>query len=279
MSPAAYQFAQKAFSIAGNAACADCGTMEGLTWSSMVQGVGGTDGQHAVILCNECCGGHRSLGVHLSKPLSLKMDEWDEVLQTVLLETGNAALNAQFEVHPAAATSKPPPTAEVGTKHAYIRSKYEHRAFCEGGDGVLAAPLGTGASASSAAVTAGQVHAGIAIVRVLRGLDLVAADLNGKSDPYVKLKSGGKKVKTHIEKATLNPVWNETLQLNVESLAEPISVEVMDHDVIGMNDHLGTASINLSECTPNEATLLSLPLEGVSKGSLELEVTWCPLDP
>jgi classical protein kinase C len=43
-------------------------------------------------------------------------------------------------------------------------------------------------------------------------------DANGLSDPYVKLKlvpdSGGiTKQKTEIKKKTLNPVFNETIQL------------------------------------------------------------------
>ena len=76
--------------------------------------------------------------------------------------------------------------------------------------------------------TQGQTEpkAGMVIVRVLRATNLVAADLGGKSDPYLKLKAAGKKAKTSVVKATLNPEWNETLELRVDDLSQPISLEV-----------------------------------------------------
>lgn len=45
---------------------------------------------------------------------------------------------------------------------------------------------------------------------VKQGKGLLAADINGKSDPYAVIKIGDKQIhKTEIEKATLNPVWAE----------------------------------------------------------------------
>ena len=96
--------------------------------------------------------------------------------------------------------------------------------WSKGGDG----GGGDGGSGGGGWRTQGQTEpkAGMVIVRVLRATDLVAADLSGKSDPYVKLKASGKKAKTSVVKATLNPEWNETLELRVDDLSQPISLEV-----------------------------------------------------
>ena len=103
MTKEAWEFAQKVFAIAGNEVCADCGASELLTWASLLR----ADGGYGVVLCNECCGGHRSLGVHISQPLSLKMDEWGEEQRRLLLATGNRAVNQVYEVHEAAGLLKP----------------------------------------------------------------------------------------------------------------------------------------------------------------------------
>ncbi len=57
----------------GNDKCADCdgGTP---TWASINLGI---------MLCIECSGIHRSLGVHISKVRSVTLDDWDADLQKV----------------------------------------------------------------------------------------------------------------------------------------------------------------------------------------------------
>ena len=47
------------------------------------------------------------------------------------------------------------------------------------------------------------------LVTVKKAADLPAADSNGLSDPYVKMRLDEKTKKTHVQKRTLSPTWNE----------------------------------------------------------------------
>merc|ERR1712000_718221 len=48
-------------------------------------------------------------------------------------------------------------------------------------------------------------------LKLVKGVDLVAKDANGKSDPYVVVEFDGKKFKSPTIKSTLNPTWNHAL--------------------------------------------------------------------
>ena len=121
-------------------------------------------------------------------------------------------------------------------------------------------------------------HAGTITVRVLRATDLVAADKGGKSDPYMVVQAaGGKKAKTTVKKGTINPVWDETLELSVPDENAPIEFELWDHDKIGMNDSLGSAEIRLTQCAPGIPTALTVPLS--TQGAVQAVVTWEPAEP
>lgn len=82
---------------------------------------------------------------------------------------------------------------------------------------------------------------------LLKARNLKAKDINGKSDPYVKvwLQFGDKRIekrKTPIFKCTLNPVFNESFSFNVpwEKIREcSLDVMVMDFDNIGRNELIG----------------------------------------
>ena len=61
---------------------------------------------------------------------------------------------------------------------------------------------------------------GTVSVRVVRGTGLMAADRRGTSDPYVVVQpAGGKKAKTSAKKKTLDPEWDETLEMSVYDAA------------------------------------------------------------
>ena len=104
--------------------------------------------------------------------------------------------------------------------------------------GGLSSGLSRAAGGTGAAMRASTPQlAGTATVRVVRATGLLAADKGGTSDPYVVVQSaGGKKAKTSVKKKTLEPEWDETLDLTVPDLATPLSLTVMDYDKV---------------CTPN----------------------------
>ncbi|ELT91365.1 synaptotagmin 7 [Capitella teleta] len=82
---------------------------------------------------------------------------------------------------------------------------------------------------------------------IIKARELKAKDINGLSDPYVKvwMCHEGKKVekkKTTIKEKNLNPVFNESFIFNVpyENIRKTtLSISVMDYDRLGRNELIG----------------------------------------
>eukprot|EP01062_Namystynia_karyoxenos_P017525 TRINITY_DN16457_c0_g1_i2.p1 TRINITY_DN16457_c0_g1~~TRINITY_DN16457_c0_g1_i2.p1 ORF type:complete len:1674 (+),score=488.20 TRINITY_DN16457_c0_g1_i2:2249-7270(+) len=81
---------------------------------------------------------------------------------------------------------------------------------------------------------------------IYRAVDLRAGDADGLADPYVRVCFGGQVAETVYYDNTLNPTFNETLELLVRIPAwqlygvPPVVVEVWDHDAM-TDDCLGRA--------------------------------------
>jgi len=103
---------------------------------------------------------------------------------------------------------------------------------------------------------------GILTVKVIACSNLLPADTNGKSDPYVKLRLSGtkKQQQTKVQKATINPVFNEAIELPLLASAAQLDpspssvpgsyslqlmVTAMDKDKGRRDDFLGDVCINL----------------------------------
>uniref|UniRef100_A0AAY5L001 Arf-GAP with coiled-coil, ANK repeat and PH domain-containing protein n=1 Tax=Esox lucius TaxID=8010 RepID=A0AAY5L001_ESOLU len=101
--------------LPGNEYCCDCGQADP-RWASINLGV---------LLCIECSGIHRSLGVHCSKVRSLNLDSWEPELLKLMCELGNGVINHIYEGACEELGLKKPGQE----KEAWIKSKYVEKKF------------------------------------------------------------------------------------------------------------------------------------------------------
>ncbi|KAH7332485.1 hypothetical protein KP509_20G089800 [Ceratopteris richardii] len=153
-------------------------------------------------------------------------------------------------------------------------------------------------------------------IKVIKGTDLVVRDLF-RSDPYVKLSIGEHEAKTRVIRNDLNPTWNEELVLAVPDPPLPLKLFVFDKDIFKADDKMGDAEIDLRTlisaaklsaglvfqegmnvrkivATPENyfakdsvikfrdahiVQELTINLQHVEKGQIELELRWEPCNP
>uniref|UniRef100_UPI00358F9BC6 arf-GAP with coiled-coil, ANK repeat and PH domain-containing protein 1 isoform X2 n=1 Tax=Myxine glutinosa TaxID=7769 RepID=UPI00358F9BC6 len=119
----------------GNDRCCDCG-LNDPRWASINLGI---------VLCIECSGIHRSLGVHCSKVRSLTLDSWEPELLKLMCELGNLVINRIYEARvEEMGAKKPTASCTRQEKEAWIKAKYVDRKFLRPlGEGVLCNTGGT----------------------------------------------------------------------------------------------------------------------------------------
>uniref|UniRef100_A0A8C5PRT2 GIT ArfGAP 1 n=1 Tax=Leptobrachium leishanense TaxID=445787 RepID=A0A8C5PRT2_9ANUR len=163
--------------------CADCSAPDP-GWASINRGV---------VICDECCSVHRSLGRHISIVKHLRHSTWPSsllqmvhtlasngansiwehsLLDPAQIQSGRRKANPQDKLHP--------------TKSEFIRAKYQMLAFvhklpCRDDDGVTAKDLSKdkGTTPLHVAAKAGQILQ--AELLVVYGADPGAPDVNGRT--------------------------------------------------------------------------------------------------
>ncbi|XP_051506359.1 multiple C2 and transmembrane domain-containing protein 2 isoform X2 [Myxocyprinus asiaticus] len=116
---------------------------------------------------------------------------------------------------------------------------------------------------------------GLLQVKVIKATDLMAADLNGKSDPFCILELGNNRLQTHTIYKTLNPEWNKVFTLPVKDIHEVLEVTVFDEDGDKPPDFLGKVAIPLLSIHNGQQVACPLRKEnlgGLSKGTILLEL-------
>jgi len=247
------------------------------TWASTNLGV---------VFCIRCSGVHRKIGAHITKVLSLQIDSWSDAQLQHMETLGNSAVNAQLEASLPEGLKPDAATCTNQQLESYLRAKYELGSFKAGGDGRL--PEVAETLESDAAAKAAEEFVGLLIIRLLRGTDLPNMDLVGRTDAYATFLLGDRKCRSKAVRNSLNPVWNETLSLNVRSLKESLILKLYDEDRFGADTFIGQALLPLEDLTHDGQPMgFDLSLQQISaprrggggeRASVAVEITYNPLN-
>eukprot|EP00339_Tiarina_fusa_P004927 CAMPEP_0117026930 /NCGR_PEP_ID=MMETSP0472-20121206/19743_1 /TAXON_ID=693140 ORGANISM="Tiarina fusus, Strain LIS" /NCGR_SAMPLE_ID=MMETSP0472 /ASSEMBLY_ACC=CAM_ASM_000603 /LENGTH=482 /DNA_ID=CAMNT_0004734057 /DNA_START=39 /DNA_END=1487 /DNA_ORIENTATION=+ len=108
-------------------------------------------------------------------------------------------------------------------------------------------------------------------VRAIAGRNLVAADSNGFSDPYLIITAGKEKRKTQFIKKTLNPEWNESFNIPV-NLSDTLKLRCMDKDRYSTDDFIGEAELAFDGLVKDQETVQWVKLMKVPHGEIQIGI-------
>jgi hypothetical protein len=120
------------------------------------------------------------------------------------------------------------------------------------------------------------------VVRVFKAEGLAAADINGKSDPFIKMNLVNQFHRTSTQYKTLNPEWNEMFHFNVYDINNHVEFLVYDEDRHG-EDFLGRFMVPLLSIKNKRLVWYQLKnkkLTGSAKGKVlvRMDIEWSVID-
>jgi Ca2+-dependent lipid-binding protein len=120
-------------------------------------------------------------------------------------------------------------------------------------------------------------YRGLLLVHLQGGKNLISADINGLSDPYVLFRLGDVAIKSRVVEKSLNPLWNETINIIADGITEKkLICKVMDKDIL-TDDFLGEAVVDFSSLNNMEEKLFKVDLSQVKSGTITLFLRWIDL--
>lgn len=127
-------------------------------------------------------------------------------------------------------------------------------------------------------------NSGTLSIDIINATDLLSKDSNGKSDPFVKFYLNGKEFyRTKVKKKTLDPVWNESTTVAIDSRIQSIlRVKVSDWDFgIEQDDKIGEYRFALKKIDPfsDKKVDYEIPLladDGTSAGTVFVKLSFKP---
>ncbi|KAK6158067.1 hypothetical protein DH2020_005381 [Rehmannia glutinosa] len=106
---------------------------------------------------------------------------------------------------------------------------------------------------------------------LIEARDLIAADIRGTSDPFVRVHYGNLKRSTKVIYKTLSPKWHQTFEFPDDG--SPLTLHVKDHNTLLPTSNIGDCVVEYQMLPPNQMADKWIPLQGVKRGEIHIQVT------
>nr|GMD90099.1 synaptotagmin-5-like isoform X1 [Ipomoea batatas] len=125
-------------------------------------------------------------------------------------------------------------------------------------------------------------------VKLIQGKELTNKDIVGKSDPFAEvfIRPQRERIKkSKVINNTLNPIWNENFEFEVEDAStQHLTVKVYDDEGIQASELIGCAQVQLKDLEPGKVKSVWLALvkdleiqrDTKNRGQIHLELLYCP---